>query len=655
MHNEPTSEKKSVIRTILKACGFYRNPPYIEERLKEAELRAAMFLSAIVAAIEVWMVLRYINDWVIPGQVETFDEFFQYTNSFFILFGACVMVFIYSVLYLRGKLRFLSKFSRILIFLFFSLGIYFGILTSMKDFTKGKMIICFLTMLMWSTVICVWRPFTSVLITVFCGGIFFWLLDNYSFNKAGEQLHMNEGDKINYLTFLVIILILQLSVYFQRYGDATKSYRIRLSAVTDELTGIPNMRKFGEEAHAYCEKCFAEGSSPVYLVFDIGSFRTFNDRFGYAGGDELLKKTARLITEEFPNEPAARESGDCFCVLTAAEDHRERAERVSEKLKAAYPEETYLDMKTGAFAAAGTESDARRCVDLASYALRHAKNGSDNFCVYDEKMSKDHKLRQYVLNNLERAIKEGFIKVYWQPVMWSEDGSICGCEALARWIDPEMGFLSPGVFIPVLEEEHRIHLLDLCIYEQVCKQLRECLDKGLPALPTSMNFSRLDFELMDAVGELEKLVAKYDIPKEYLHVEITESAVTNDVAGLKTAMDRLHGAGYVIWLDDFGSGYSSLNVLKDFRFDLLKIDMEFLKNFSGNQNSRKIIGSIIGLADQLGMQTLCEGVETQEAVDFLREAGCGRLQGYFYGKPMPYEDILSRINDGTFRFSGVRH
>ena len=168
-----------------------------------------------------------------------------------------------------------------------------------------------------------------------------------------------------------------------------------------------------------------------------------------------------------------------------------------------------------------------------------------------------------------------------------------------------------------------------------------------------MNFSRLDFELMDAVGELEKLVEKYDIPKEYLHVEITESALTEDVEGLKSAMDRLHRSGYSIWLDDFGSGYSSMNVLKDFRFDLLKIDMEFLKNFSGNENSRKIISTIIELAQKLDMMTLSEGVETQEAVDFLREAGCGRLQGYFYGKPMPYEDIIAKIKDGTYRYAGA--
>ena len=265
-------------------------------------------------------------------------------------------------------------------------------------------------------------------------------------------------------------------------------------------------------------------------------------------------------------------------------------------------------------------------------------------------MRKDHKLKEYVLNNLEKAVNEGYIKVYYQPVMWSEDGTIAGCEALARWIDPEIGFLSPGLFIPTLEDARQIHKLDLCIYESVFKNIRECMDQGLQILPVSMNFSRLDFELMDVVKELKSLMDKYQIPKEYLHVEVTESALTSDVSGMKKALKELSDDGFEIWLDDFGSGYSSFNVLKDFRFDLLKIDMEFLRNFSkDNENAKKIISTIIDLAEKLHMGTVAEGVETLDAVDFLREAGCGRLQGYYYGKPMPFEELRSKIDNGEYR------
>ena len=339
-------------------------------------------------------------------------------------------------------------------------------------------------------------------------------------------------------------------------------------------------------------------------------------------------------------------------MLTTAADYLKRVAEIRVRVRAAYPNETYLDVRAGAYRPRDTEDTARHAIDRARYAMRHVTNWQNSFVPeYDEKVSKEYRLRRYILNNVEKAVREGYIQVFYQPVVWAEDGTIAGCEALARWIDPEMGFLSPGAFIPALEEGRQIHKLDLCIYEQVCKRIRDSIDNGLPVLATSLNFSRLDFELMDAVGELEALVEKYRVPKEYLHVEITESAVTEDVEGLQRAMKRLHDGGFAIWLDDFGSGYSSMNVLKDFDFDLLKIDMEFLKNFHNNQNSRKIISSIINLANSLNMMTLSEGVETEEAVDFLREAGCGRLQGYFYGKPMRYEELLEKINDGTLKLS----
>ena len=654
MQDKETKEKRNILDYFRMLFGFYRNPPYVEEKLKAADIRAALFTGTAVAVVEIWMILRYVKNWVLPGKVESVGEFFYYTRWYWYLLAASVAIIVYSALFLNNKLRVLNKVSRLVIFLFFAFSIYFAATTSMKDFSKGRMVTCFLTMLMFLTVICVWRPFTSLLLILVCGNGFVFLLNNYTFAKDGTQIILDEGDRINFVTFIIVLIIIVFTVYFQRYGDAWKSYRLMSSSVTDDLTGLPNLRKFEEEASEYAASSEKLGKHPIYLVFDITNFKTYNDRFGYSGGDLLLVRTGQIIKEAFPDEPVARESGDYFCALTNAEDFTERIDGIRRKLKEAYPEETYLDIKAGGYLSEYLSKDTRHAIDRARYALKKISGRSDiAFREYDQKMSRDYSLRQYVLNNIDKAVREGYIKVFYQPVMWSEDGHICGTEALARWDDPEMGFLSPGVFIPVLEEGRQIHKLDLCIYDQVCRRIRECLDSGLPVLPTSMNFSRLDFELMDAVGELEKLVEKYDIPKEYLHVEITESALTEDVEGLKSAMDRLHRSGYSIWLDDFGSGYSSMNVLKDFRFDLLKIDMEFLKNFSGNENSRKIISTIIELAQKLDMMTLSEGVETQEAVDFLREAGCGRLQGYFYGKPMPYEDIIAKIEDGTYRYAGA--
>ena len=649
-----TSKKKqkSPGDSIIRFFGFYSNPVYIEDQLKEADVRSAVYLTAIVSMIEIYMLLRYINKWVIPGKVASIGEFFHYTSTYWWLLGASLLLLVYCALYLKKKLGHLAKYSSQIIFAYFLLGMYFGITLSMHDFSRGRMILCFMTMLMYVTIICVWRPYSSILLIVVFGGGFTWLLNNYSFDKAGNPLKLSEGDYINFITFLVSMGVLVFAVYNQRYRDASKSWELERITVTDDLTGISNMHNFEEVSRSYVEESLAQGKNPVYLTFNLENFQTFNDRFGYAGGNELLIRTAQIINNTFPDEPVARESGDHFAVLTTAEDYLKRVASVRVRVRAAYPNETYLDVRAGAYRPHDTARTARHAIDRARYAMHHAKNWQNSFVPeYDDKVNNEYRLRRYILNNMDKAVQEGYIQVFYQPVVWAEDGTLAGCEALARWIDPEMGFLSPGAFIPALEEGRQIHKLDLCIYEQVCKRIRDSIDQGLPVLATSLNFSRLDFELMDAVGELEALVKKYDVPKEYLHVEITESTVTEDVEGLQRAMKRLHDGGYAIWLDDFGSGYSSMNVLKDFDFDLLKIDMEFLKNFHNNQNSRKIISSIINLANELNMMTLSEGVETEEAVDFLREAGCGRLQGYYYGKPMRYEEILEKINDGSLKLS----
>ena len=186
-------------------------------------------------------------------------------------------------------------------------------------------------------------------------------------------------------------------------------------------------------------------------------------------------------------------------------------------------------------------------------------------------------------------------------------------EALARWNDPTYGLISPAVFVPI-----------------------------------SINFSRLDFELSDPVKEVSTCIDKYKISKDDIHVEITETALTETDNKLQTAMNSFREKGFSLWLDDFGSGYSGLNVLKDFTFDMMKIDMKFLSKFSENEKTRPILSSIIALAKNIGMQTLTEGVETKEAYSFLKSIGCQRLQGYLFGKPMPKDEFLKKILPGEY-------
>ncbi len=650
--NKKGSENK-FFSWVTEGLGFCKNSPYVREHMREANARSAIYMSVVIVLIEINMIIRYIKKYVIDDpKCDSIGEFFQYTYRYWILLGVATAMLVFALLLVNGKIHKLRFTSDIWVTIFAGVCLYFGIITSISDFSRGRMIICFLMMCLYVACLLIWRPFISVIMLSPIAVIFNYMLNTQAVDKAGNQLSMTEGDMTNYITFFITASMVAISIYHQRHSEALKSESLHIMTITDEVTGLPNTHRFDELAKEYITEHNPETNELMYVFFNIDSFRTYNDRYGYDGGNELLRYVGRLIAESFEGEPYARTSDDHFTALTSADGFEKKLEAMNEKIKSKYSNESYLILKAGTYRPKDKDADPKLEINHARFACGLLKNQGDRLIEeYDDEKAKSYRLRQYVLNNIDRAVKEGYIKVMFQPVVWADDGELCGCEALARWIDPEVGFLSPGVFVPVLEECRQIHKLDRCIHETVCRTLREAMDAGKPAFPVSLNFSRLDFELMDVVGELEALVEKYRIPRDYLHVEITESALSDDTELLKKTMDILHEKGYTIWLDDFGSGYSSMNVLKDFDFDLLKIDMVFLKNFEGNQNSRKIIKSILELAKSLDMKTLTEGVETKDAVDFLHDAGCGRLQGYFYGKPMPYEDVLAAIDEGKFKLS----
>ena len=186
------------------------------------------------------------------------------------------------------------------------------------------------------------------------------------------------------------------------------------------------------------------------------------------------------------------------------------------------------------------------------------------------------------------------------------------------------------------------------VVEKVCQDINSALSKRRKIIPVSLNFSRLDFDTLNLAEEVENCLKKYNIDKSDIHIEVTESTLSEDDIKLKEELKSFRSHGYALWLDDFGSGYSGLNVLKEYEFDMLKIDMKFLSNFEGNEKARQILKNVINLAKDLGMQTLCEGVETQEACDFLRENGCEKLQGYLFSKPISRDELEAKMDDGTF-------
>ncbi len=253
----------------------------------------------------------------------------------------------------------------------------------------------------------------------------------------------------------------------------------------------------------------------------------------------------------------------------------------------------------------------------------------------------DEKLRQYIASNFNAALANGYIHAYYQPVIRSISGQLCSFEALARWIDPEWGFLRPDVFISVLEQEKLIHLLDGYVIREVCRRIRQSIDNGETPVPVSINLSRLDFVLCDIFSVVDQHVSDFQIPHDFLYIEITESVMAEQEGLMHTVVDRFHAAGYQVWMDDFGSGYSSLNMLKDYTFDELKLDMCFLRSF--DERSRRIMTSIIHMAKELDIHTLTEGVETEEQYLYLRNVGCEKLQGFYFGKPLPYDEAMANL------------
>ena len=415
----------------------------------------------------------------------------------------------------------------------------------------------------------------------------------------------------------------------------------------DPLTGLPGQKHFNEYASRLHRQCRMNqlDDELVYIYINIMKFKMINMRYGLDKGDEVLREMADMLQEVFNQGYVSRFGNDHFVVLTKAKDVDEKIDRIDTRIHALVPG-IHPDYKAGIYKCVDYTMTPELCCDLAKLACDSIRSKPDiHTARYTDEMSRRITIQNYVLDHLDEAIENHYIKVYYQPVVRSITGNLCGMEALARWIDPQVGFLSPGDFVPALEEAHLIHKLDAFIIHEVCREYRERYNRGWMIVPVSFNLSRLDFVLSDIGQVIEDAVTEYEVPHSMLNIEITESMFVKGANRITKEVERFHSKGYKVWMDDFGSGYSSLNVLKDFEFDELKIDMAFLSSFT--QKSRDILESTVRMAKQINIQTLAEGVETLEQYQFLKNIGCEKIQGYYFGKPQPYEDSIQHcINQG---------
>ncbi len=285
-------------------------------------------------------------------------------------------------------------------------------------------------------------------------------------------------------------------------------------------------------------------------------------------------------------------------------------------------------------------------------AMSMSERGENVVCVIrqvdqkvvcsDDELKRQLAIRNYVISHLDEAIRKSYLEVYYQPIVRTDHGSVCCVEALSRWIDPVQGFLSPDEFVPALEDNLMITKLDLYLFREVCRHLKEEELSGHPLIPVSFNLSRQDFVFCDIFEAMESIVAEYNISRDLIRVEITESTAISNPELIHQVVWKMRMAGYQVWMDDFGSGYSSLNVLHEYEFDEIKLDMVFMRHF--NEKARNIIRSIISMAKELGIRTLAEGVETKEQFDCLRDIGCEMVQGYLFSPPQPFDSLMQTLS-----------
>ena len=413
----------------------------------------------------------------------------------------------------------------------------------------------------------------------------------------------------------------------------------RYAATHDFLTGLYNREYFYKQA----ERCLRLHPEDRYLMIcsDIRNFKMINEIFGTEAADKLLIDMADAIrSQTVGGEVYGRLVNDRFALLMRKRDYREMkfVAKSAEVMKIAndvsYPLMVYL----GVYEVDDPSLPIAMMCDRAMLALGTIKGDyQKQVAYYDEKLRYQVLEEQELAAGLDRAIREGEIELYIQPQI-TVDGRCMGGEGLVRWNHPTKGLLMPGAFIGVFERNGMIVKLDLHVWELACRQLREWKDRGFTDRYISVNISPKDFFFVDIYKEFTTLVGRYGISPKNLKIEITETAMMTDLPKQLVLINRLREAGFAVEMDDFGSGYSSLNMLKDIRVDMLKIDMEFLRQSESEERSRTILKTVVALSKELGMPVITEGVETKDHVDFLTQIGCDVFQGFFFARPMKVAD-----------------
>ena len=422
----------------------------------------------------------------------------------------------------------------------------------------------------------------------------------------------------------------------------------------NQLSGLLSLPGFTSSSRTMLENNVDMARQPVIGFFHIIHFRDFNEEFGYAKGDALICYAAKLLQQGFPGRFICNITGSQFGLLCYRDEIEPGLKITNDGLKD-YRQDFPIVTKSG-FVPCHPGENIVSLLDKAKAAHDTIYNQPNaSFCLYSEDMDADNHFRQYIVSHVDEAVEKGWLKVYYQPIVRAVNGEICNEESLSRWDDPTYGFLSPVQFIPVLEEFHLLHKVTLNVVRRVLEDFRVKEEQGIAPVPVSINFSRYDFEECDIVREVTELVDQSGYPRSLLRVEITESAFTENLELLRREVARFRANGFEVWMDDFGSEYSTLNLLQRLEFDLIKIDMEFMRDFSDTGKNMIIVSNVINMAQKMGVSTLVEGIETEDHYRILRKLGCEKLQGFLFSKPISLDNLLQwASSNGAIQYESVK-
>ena len=420
----------------------------------------------------------------------------------------------------------------------------------------------------------------------------------------------------------------------------------------DELTGLFSHSAFVRQAEQIlaADPEGVEKGEYAVLFFDVVHFKAVNDRFGISEGDRLLVYIANGLSSHISRgEAACRIGSDQFAVLLhRSGEELERFVRLYLKAVESYDLSFEIVSNVGVYIINETGLTMDAMLDRAILAQSQIKGSYvTKFNYYSEELRSAMLGEQEIVGMMNNALAERQFVVYYQPQYDHSTGELIGAEALVRWLHPEHGLISPGVFIPIFEKNGFITRLDFFVFDQVCRFQRQRLDQGLKCVPISVNLTRFDIYQHDFIEQLENIRQRYNVPVELTCIEITETAVVGDNQLATKVIEQLHQRGYVVEMDDFGSGYSSLNVLKDIDLDILKLDMRFLTTAMATNRSGTILSSIVRMAKWLSLPVIAEGVESIQQADYLKSIGCNYIQGFLYARPMPEGDFTTLLGRST--------